>query len=87
VQFSQIFITLLSGVICLFVAMPGLGQGHKQEIMRFKNSVPLCLPVGRQAFDPQSISFRDSSLFFVKYLTAFCQKTHAIQLHTIEITL
>jgi len=29
VQFSQIFIALLNGVICLFVAMPGLGQGHK----------------------------------------------------------
>ena len=50
-QFSHIFIALLSGVICLFVAMPGLGQGHKgakwqrhkEKIMRLKNSVPLCL--------------------------------------------
>jgi len=45
VQFSQIFIALLNGVICLFVAMPGLGQGHKGQ--RGKG-----LPVGRQACLP-----------------------------------
>jgi len=33
------------------------GLPHKEEIMRLKNSVPLCLC----AFDPQAIPFRDSS--------------------------
>jgi len=53
------FITLRSSVINLFVAMPGLGQGHKEEIIRLKNSVPVCLC----AFDPQATPFRGSSWF------------------------
>jgi len=54
VQFSQIFITLPSGVICLFVAMPGLGQGHKGA----KWQRPACRQTGlsadRQAADRQA---------------------------------
>jgi len=45
VQFSQIFITLPSGVICLFVAMPGLGQGHKGA----KWQRPACRQTGLSA--------------------------------------
>jgi hypothetical protein len=35
---------------------------HKEEIMRLKNFVPLCLC----AFDPQAIPFRDSSWLLLK---------------------